>query len=529
MANHLSNSSDRGEWRQHIQSSFDDLFQTGLRSLFAEDEWRAQTLSFRCEHLYVDFSKQFVTTSLIEQLTVGAQSLGLGDRIAAMMGGDVVNTTEQRAVMHTALRDSSVSTTHAQLAHAELQKAKQLAQRIRSSGVTDVVNIGIGGSDLGPYMAYRALRNFHSGPNVHFVSNVDPADLDSVLVNCEPANTVFVVVSKTFTTAETMRNAQRARKWLADHGMKNGDQQFVACTSAPDVAQHWGVDENNVLEFASWVGGRFSLSSVAGLSLMLGIGESHFQELLEGMHAVDVHFATAPLTQNVPVLHGLIAYLNAVVAQWNTWAIVPYSHDMALFPAYLQQLVMESNGKSVTVDGSSVHAPTSPIVWGQIGTNGQHAFFQLLHQGTHTVPVDFIGFARSSGSDSAAHEELVANMVAQSRALAFGRTEREVQTEGSASQLIAHRASAGNKPSTTLFATALEPRVLGEIIALYEHSTAVQGWMMEINSFDQWGVELGKTIARDVMTSLDHGGGTSEFDSSTSELLQWYLDHRDNS
>lgn len=513
-------------WRAEVAEQFQTHYRSGLRLLFAGDEWRAQTLSFNCEHLYVDFSKQFVTVSLLESLIAGANGKGIPSQIASMMRGDAVNTTEQRAALHTALRDSSFATSQAHDAKDQLQKAVKVASRVRSSAVTDVVNIGIGGSDLGPLMAYHALRNFHSGPRVHFVSNIDPADLDSVLAKCAPESTIFVIVSKTFTTAETMSNAKRARKWLEDHGVPNDPQQFIACTSAPDVARQWGVDAEYIMEFASWVGGRFSLSSVAGLSLLIGIGENHFRDFLSGMHAVDTHFAETPLELNVPVLHGLIAFMNSSIANWSSWAVVPYSHDLSLLPAYLQQLIMESNGKSVMVDGTAVSYSTSPIVWGQAGTNGQHAFFQLLHQGSHTVPVDFIGFARTSGSDQEAHQELIANMVAQSRALAFGRTASEVEADGSAAQLISHRVSAGNKPSTTILATALEPRVLGEIISLYEHSTAVQGWMMGINSFDQWGVELGKTIARNVLTALQNSGGVSEFDSSTNELLQWYLDHR---
>jgi glucose-6-phosphate isomerase len=359
------------------------------------------------------------------------------------------------------------------------------------------------------------------------VSNVDPADLDSVITSCDPKTTLFVVVSKTFTTAETMRNAARAKKWLADSGINDTSQHFVACTSAPDVARRWGIESDHVLEFWSWVGGRFSLSSVAGFSLLLGIGADNFRRMLHGMHTMDLHFATAELHENVPAVHGLISFMNASIAGWNSIAVVPYSHDLSRFPAFLQQLIMESNGKSVKSNGEPVVLPTSPVVWGEAGTNGQHAFFQLLHQGTHTVPVDFIGVASPGGGDKDAHEELVANMIAQSRALAFGRSREEVEDSGSAAQLVNHRVFPGNRPSTTIFATELTPEVLGEIIALYEHSTAVQGWMMGVNSFDQWGVELGKTIAKDVVHSLHHGGGVSQFDSSTNELLHWYLSHRD--
>lgn len=509
-----------------VRSGFESLRHLGLPSLFASDEWRAQTLSLQCGHLYADFSKQFVSTDLLKKLCDFARHCGVEQRRGEMLSGETINPTEQRAVLHTALRDESMSTDESRLARKELDTAIALAGKMRATGYTDVVNIGIGGSDLGPAMAYTALRRYRDSIRVHFVSNVDPADLESVLASCTPGKTLFVVVSKTFTTAETMRNANRAAKWLTDAGVATPTQHFVACTSAPDVALHWGVNPAQVLTFWSWVGGRFSLSSVAGFSLLIGIGAANFQQMLHGMHTMDTHFATEPLEQNVAVLHGLISFMNASIAGWNSVAVVPYSHDLARLPAYLQQLIMESNGKSVRADGTPVVFPTSPIVWGESGTNGQHAFFQLLHQGTQVIPVDFIGVATPTGDDTDAHEELVANMIAQSRALAFGRLREEIEQAGSAQQLVAHRQSPGNRPSTTIFATALTPEVLGEIIALYEHSTAVQGWMMGVNSFDQWGVELGKTIAKDVVHSLHHGGGVSEFDSSTNELLHWYLTHR---
>jgi glucose-6-phosphate isomerase len=510
-----------------VRSGFESLRHGGLASLFAEDEWRAQSLSLQRGHLYVDFSKQFVTGDLIQKLCDFARGCGVENRRRDMLSGAPVNDTEQRSVLHTALRDESQSTPEAQQAFQELTSAIALADTVRAQGFTDIVNIGIGGSDLGPAMAYAALRRYREPIRVHFVSNVDPADLDSVITSCDPKTTLFVVVSKTFTTAETMRNAARAKKWLADSGINDTSQHFVACTSAPDVARRWGIESDHVLEFWSWVGGRFSLSSVAGFSLLLGIGADNFRRMLHGMHTMDLHFATAELHENVPAVHGLISFMNASIAGWNSIAVVPYSHDLSRFPAFLQQLIMESNGKSVKSNGEPVVLPTSPVVWGEAGTNGQHAFFQLLHQGTHTVPVDFIGVASPGGGDKDAHEELVANMIAQSRALAFGRSREEVEDSGSAAQLVNHRVFPGNRPSTTIFATELTPEVLGEIIALYEHSTAVQGWMMGVNSFDQWGVELGKTIAKDVVHSLHHGGGVSQFDSSTNELLHWYLSHRD--
>lgn len=509
-----------------VRSAFESLRHLGLASLFASDEWRAQTLSLQCGHLYADFSKQFVSTDVLKKLCDFARHCEVEQRRDAMFSGEVINTTEQRAVLHTALRDEALATDEARLARKELDTAVALANTLRASGFTDVVNIGIGGSDLGPAMAYTALRGFRDSIRVHFVSNVDPADLDSVLTSCTPGKTLFVVVSKTFTTAETMRNANRALKWLTDAGVTSPTEHFVACTSAPDVASRWGITPTQTLAFWPWVGGRFSLSSVAGFSLLMGIGAENFRQMLHGMHTMDVHFATAPLEQNVAALHGLISFMNASIAGWSTIAVVPYSHDLARLPAYLQQLIMESNGKSVRADGAPVILPTSPVVWGESGTNGQHAFFQLLHQGTQVIPVDFIGVAATTGNDKDAHQELVANMIAQSRALAFGRTRKEIEDAGSSPALVAHRASPGNRPSTTIFATALTPEVLGEIVALYEHSTAVQGWMMSVNSFDQWGVELGKTIANEVLHSLENSGGVSEFDSSTNELLHWFLTHR---
>lgn len=510
-----------------VRSGFESLRHAGLATLFATDEWRAQSLSRECGHLYVDFSKQFVSVELIAKLCEFARGCGLEDRRHGMLSGEKINETEKRSVLHTALRDETKSTPEAELASKELETAIALAESVQAQGFTDVVNIGIGGSDLGPAMAYTALRRYHEQVRVHFVSNVDPADLDSVLAGCDPHKTLFVVVSKTFTTVETMRNANRAVKWLSDAGVSTPTAHFVACTSAPDVAQRWGIDPSRVLSFWSWVGGRFSLSSVAGFSLLMGIGAENFRRMLHGMHTVDVHFASTPLEENTVALHGLIWFMNASIANWNSVAVVPYSHDLSRLPAFLQQLIMESNGKSVTSNGEPVVLPTSPVVWGEAGTNGQHAFFQLLHQGTRITPVDFIGIAAPTGDDKEAHEELVANMIAQSRALAFGRSRSDVEESGSAPELLNHRVFSGNRPSTTIFATDLSPEVLGEIIALYEHSTAVQGWMMGVNSFDQWGVELGKTIAKDVLHSLHHSGGVAEFDSSTNELLHWYLSHRE--
>jgi len=509
-----------------VKSEVEDLRTYGLRNMFSSAPDRAQQMSYACGHLFVDFSKQFVSESIFDELMAIAREREISTRIASMMSGEIVNTTEQRAVLHTALRDANGTMPEAIAAQEELTKAFALADEISDAGYTDVVNIGIGGSDLGPLMAYRALRRFHRGPRVHFVSNVDSSDLDEALSTCNPASTLFVVVSKTFTTAETMRNADRALQWLTHAEVATPAQHFVACTSAPDVATKWGVHSSRVLTFWPWVGGRFSLSSVVGFSLMLGIGTDNFKEFLSGMKQIDEHFATVPLAKNVPVVHGVISFLNSSIMQWPSVAVIPYSHDLSRLPAFLQQLMMESNGKSVTTSGEKVSLLTSPVVWGEPGTNAQHAFFQLLHQGTQIVPVDFIGFAEPLGTDADAHDELMANMIAQSRALAFGRTHEEVVASGVSEDDAAHYVCEGNRPSTTVMATALTPRVLGELIALFEHSTAVQGWMMGVNSFDQWGVELGKSIAKDVRSSVTGAVDDNQWDSSTESLLRWYSDNR---
>ena len=393
-----------------------------------------------------------------------------------------------------------------------MARARALADELRRQpNVCTVVNIGIGGSDLGPAMAYRALRSHRDGPECRFVSNIDPADLDEAISGLDPAETVFVVSSKTFTTQETMHNAARAREWVRAAVGGAWASHFIAATANPAQAIEWGVAPDRVLEFWDWVGGRFSVSSVIGFPVMVAIGPDRFAEMLDGMRTMDEHFASASLGANLPVVHALTTYANAVVFGRHTTAVVPYSNDLARFPAFLQQLVMESNGKSVTADGLDVMWPTSPIVWGDAGTNGQHAFFQLLHQGTRIVPVEFIGVRAPMGSDTDAHDMLVANMLAQAAALALGRPVADEP----------HRVFPGNRPSTTIFLDELSPRALGELIALHEHSTAVQGWLFGVNSFDQWGVELGKELANDLLPEV-RGGPAGPGTKSTRDAINWY-------
>ncbi|NBU38810.1 MAG: glucose-6-phosphate isomerase [Actinobacteria bacterium] len=429
----------------------------------------------------------------------------------AMFRGDIVNATEGRKVLHVALRARGGSR-EADQAAEQMARARALADELRRQPtVRTVVNIGIGGSDLGPAMAYRALRSHRDGPECRFVSNIDPADLDEAISGLDPAETVFVVSSKTFTTQETMHNAARAREWVRAAVGGSWGSHFVAATANPAQAVEWGVAPDRVLEFWDWVGGRFSVSSVIGFPVMVAIGPDRFAEMLDGMRTMDEHFASAPLGANLPVVHALVAYANAVVFGRHTTAVVPYSNDLARFPAFLQQLVMESNGKSVTDGGNDVMWPTSPIVWGDAGTNGQHAFFQLLHQGTRIVPVEFIGVRAPMGSDTDAHDMLVANMLAQAAALALGRPVADEP----------HRVFPGNRPSTTIFLDELSPRALGELIALHEHSTAVQGWLFGVNSFDQWGVELGKELANDLLPEV-RGGPAGPGTKSTRDAINWY-------
>jgi len=504
----VSNSTEKSV-RRAIERAADAL--PTLAGAFASDPSRAERFTMSVGRIRADFSMQHVSSDLMSALVALAELRGVPAHRDAMFRGDVVNATEGRKVLHVALRARGGSR-EADKAAEQMARARALADELRRQPtVRTVVNIGIGGSDLGPAMAYRALRSHRDGPECRFVSNIDPADLDEAISGLDPAETVFVVSSKTFTTQETMHNAARAREWVRAAVGGAWASHFVAATANPAQAIEWGVAPDRVLEFWDWVGGRFSVSSVIGFPVMVAIGPDRFAEMLDGMRTMDEHFASASLGANLPVVHALITYANAVVFGRHTTAVVPYSNDLARFPAFLQQLVMESNGKSVTADGLDVMWPTSPIVWGDAGTNGQHAFFQLLHQGTRIVPVEFIGVRAPMGSDTDAHDMLVANMLAQAAALALGRPVADEP----------HRVFPGNRPSTTIFLDELSPRALGELIALHEHSTAVQGWLFGVNSFDQWGVELGKELADDLLPEV-RGGPAGPGTKSTRDAINWY-------
>jgi glucose-6-phosphate isomerase len=513
-----------------------------LRDLFAADPERGTRLVAEVGDLYVDYSKNRVTDETLALLVDLARAAGLPERTEAMFRGEHINTTEDRAVLHTALR----APRSAELVvdgqdvvadvHAVLDKMAAFAEQVRSGAwtghtgarIATVVNIGIGGSDLGPAMAAGALAPFtHPGIRSLFVSNVDGDDIADALDGLDPASTLFVVASKTFTTIETITNARTARAWLVE-GL--GDDAAVArhfvavSTNATEVAG-FGIDTANMFGFWDWVGGRYSFTSAVGLSLMIAIGPERYREMLDGFHTVDEHFRTTPLERNVPALLGLIGiwYRNFLGAA--THAVLPYNQHLARFPAYLQQLDMESNGKSVTVDGEPVGVETGPVVWGEPGTNGQHAFYQLIHQGTQLVPADLLGFVRPAVEIDPHHDLLTANLLAQAEALAFGKTADEVRADGVAGDLVPHRTFAGNHPTTMILAPALTPSVLGQLVALYEHKVFTQGVVWGINSFDQWGVELGKVLAGRIVPELT-GDDEPAHDSSTNALIRRYREQR---
>jgi glucose-6-phosphate isomerase len=524
------------EWRALV-AHHRALRDVHLRTFFADDPGRGTRLALEAAGLYVDYAKHRVTDETLGLLVALAERAGLPGRIEELFRGDRINTTEGRSVLHVALRmprGAQLLVDGADVVgpvHDVLDRMAAFSDAVRSGAwrgatgapVRAVVNVGIGGSDLGPAMAYDALRA-HADPSlvVRFVSNVDGTDIHDALQGLDPATTLFVISSKTFTTIETITNATTARRWLVDAlGDDAVSRHFVAVsTNAAEVAR-FGIDPANMFEFWDWVGGRYSYDSAIGLSLMIAIGPEAFRAMLAGFHAMDEHFRTAPLARNAPVLLGLLSVWYANFFGAATRAVLPYSQALGRFPAYLQQLDMESNGKSVDRAGRPLRITTGPVVWGQPGTNGQHAFYQLLHQGTQLVPADFIAFAEP---DHAAlrhhHDLLLANCLAQSEALAFGKTAAEVAAEGVAPELVAHRTFPGNRPSTTILADRLDPRTLGALVALYEHQVFVQGVIWDINSFDQWGVELGKVLASRLapeLTSFD--APPPAHDSSTMALL----------
>ena len=535
---------DTPEWEalENLHRRQGDL---DLRQVFADDPGRVERLTLTAGDLVVDLSKHLITEEVIEALTAVAVRAGLRERMDAMFGGEHINVTEDRAVMHPALRaasDESFAVDGREVTadvHEVLDRMAGFAEQIRSGSwlghtgkrIHHVVNIGIGGSDLGPAMAYRALRPYvHPDLEAHFVSNVDPADLAAVLDVVDPETTLFVIASKTFTTLETLTNARSARAWLID---RLGDEvavaaHFVAVSTNAEEVGAFGIDTANMFGFWDWVGGRYSMDSAIGLSLMAAVGPLAFREMLAGFREMDRHFRTAPFESNAPVLLGLIGIWYRNLLDLPTCAVLPYSQDLDRFAAYLQQLDMESNGKRVRLDGSPVGMDTGPIVWGEPGTNGQHAFYQLLHQGTTVVPADLIGFVEPVDGPADQHDLLMGNMFAQAEALAFGKPAKEVAAAGVAPELVPHRTFPGNRPTSTILAPKLTPSILGQLIALYEHKVFTQGVIWGINSFDQWGVELGKQLATTIIDEL-----TSEtppelvHDPSTNALIRRYRRERD--
>jgi glucose-6-phosphate isomerase len=535
--------SESPEW-QALSEHHRDVGDVHLRGLFADDPARGEEFTCRAGDLYLDYSKNRLTRETVGLLVALAERAGLRERTEAMFRGEHINVTEDRAVLHVALRDPGTGglVVDGQDVRHDVQEVlarmADFADRVRSGEwtghtgepITAVVNIGIGGSDLGPAMAYLALRDYSDRSlTFRFVSNVDPTDLVEATRDLDPASTLFIVASKTFSTQETLTNATAARRWLLDGlGLrgKDGDESavakhFVAVSTDAEKVAAFGIDTENMFGFWDWVGGRYSLTGAIGLSLMVAIGPAHHREMLDGFHTMDEHFRTAPYEQNLPALLGLISlwYIDFFGAQ--TSAVLPYSQYLSRFPAYLQQLCMESNGKSVTVDGGRVDVATGEIVWGEPGTNGQHAFYQLLHQGTLLVPADFIAFAQPNHDLDGMHDLFLANFLAQPRALAFGRTAEEVAAEGTSPAVVPHKVMPGNHPSNAIVAPKLTPGVFGQLVAAYEHRVFTQGVVWGINPFDQWGVELGKVTASQLAPKLQSASApVYDSDSSTNALVR---------
>ncbi len=530
---------DSAEWRA-LEAHRNTFASRHLRDLFAEDPGRGRSMAVEAAGLYLDYSKNLVTGETIELLLALAERAGLRERIDAMFAGEPINRTENRAALHVALRareGEEIRTGGRNVVpevHAVLRKMAEFAGRVRSGDwtgftgrrIANVVNIGIGGSDLGPRMAVEALRD-HADRSMtfRFVSNVDGADVWEATADLDPEETLFIVSSKTFTTLETLTNARTAREWLLaslrdDRAVAN---HFVAVSSNAQGVAEFGIDPENMFEMWDWVGGRYSLDGAIGLSLMIAIGPAGFREMLEGFRELDEHVRTAPFERNLPVLLGLLWTWYGTFLGAETHAVIPYSRHLELFTTYLQQLDMESNGKSVDLDGELVPYQTGPVVWGTQGTDGQHAYFQLLHQGTKLIPCDLIGFVRPTHAIGRHHDLLMASLFAQAEALAFGRTRDEVRAEGVPEPLVPHRTFAGNRPTTTILADELDPRTLGRLIALYEHKVFTQGAIWNIDSFDQWGVELGKALASRIVPELESQAEPElHHDSSTNELIRRY-------
>jgi glucose-6-phosphate isomerase len=528
---------------QALQAHHATVKDVHLRQLFADDPARGERLALEGVGLYVDFSKHRITGETLRLLVRLADESGLRSRIDAMFAGERINVTENRAVLHTALRaprDATVMVEGENVVphvHEVLDRMAAFADRVRNGAWTghtgqrikNIVNIGIGGSDLGPVMAYEALRHYSRREmTFRFVSNVDGTDFAEATLGLDPAETLFIVSSKTFTTLETMTNARTARAWLVQ-GV--GDEaavsrHFVAVSTNGAEVTAFGIDPANMFGFWDWVGGRYSMDSAIGLSTMLAVGPDNFRALLAGFHAMDEHFRTTPFEQNLPVLMGLLTVWYADFFGAQTVAVLPYDQYLKRFPAYLQQLTMESNGKGVTLAGAPVDYDTSPVFWGEPGTNGQHSFYQLIHQGTRLIPCDFIGFCRSLNPLGNHHDFLMSNVFAQGEALAFGKDADQVRGEGTPEWLVAHRTFPGNRPSTTILAERLTPGTLGSLVALYEHSVFTQGAIWQIDSFDQWGVELGKSLAQRIIPELGPGEQELGHDSSTNALIRRYRRQR---
>jgi glucose-6-phosphate isomerase len=530
----------RRAWKA-LDAHYKELKKSHLRDLFADDPKRGERLTAEALGIYLDYSKNLATDETLRLLIQLAEESNLRPRIDAMFRGEKINITEKRAVLHVALRaprGTSIMVDGENVVpavHAVLDKMAAFSDRVRSGAwkghtgkrIRNVINIGIGGSDLGPVMAYEALKHYSDrAMTFRFVSNVDGTDFAEAVRDLDPSETMFIVSSKTFTTLETMTNANSARDWaLAGLGgdEKSVAKHFVAVSTNTAAVEKFGIDTANMFGFWDWVGGRYSMDSAIGLSTMLAVGPENFRSMLNGFHQMDEHFRTAPFDRNLPVLMGLLAvwYNNFFGAQ--TVAVLPYEQYLKRFPAYLQQLTMESNGKHVTLEGTAVTHDTGPIYWGEPGTNGQHSFYQLIHQGTRLIPCDFIGFAESLNSLGRHHDMLMANVFAQTEALAFGKTAEQVKAEGTPDWLVPHRVFEGNRPSNTILAERLTPEMLGKLVALYEHSVFTQGTIWNINSFDQWGVELGKALAQRIIPELESKAEPAlTHDSSTNTLIRRY-------
>ena len=540
MTNTSTSLTARPAWKALV-AHHDEIRDVHLRTLFAEDPTRGERLTVEAEGVFLDYSKNRITDDTLRLLLQLARECGLRERIEAMFRGDRINITENRAVLHVALRaprNASIVVDGKNVVpdvHAVLDKMAGFADRVRSGEwkghtgkrIKNVVNIGIGGSDLGPVMAYEALRHYSNrSMTFRFVSNVDGIDLVEATRDLDPAETLFIVSSKTFTTQETLTNALSARDWsLGGLGgdVKSVAKHFVAVSTNAEKVSAFGIDTANMFGFWDWVGGRYSMDSAIGLSTMIAVGPDHFRAMLDGFRQMDEHFRTAPFEKNLPALMGLLSVWYTDFFGAATVAVLPYENYLKRFPAYLQQLTMESNGKHVTLDGEMVTYDTSPIYWGEPGTNGQHSFYQLIHQGTRLIPCDFIAFAHALAPLGRHHDILLANVFAQAEALAFGKTPEQVKAEGTAAALVPHRVFEGNRPSNMILADRLTPAVLGSLVALYEHIVFTQGAIWNVNPFDQWGVELGKVLAQRIVPELESASTpTLAHDSSTNNLIRRY-------